>query len=150
MKNKKIQKKYIDQSLGFPVTILNAPLIKVRNTWALDINYNKYQESMLILLAYLPSKLTGNELQFIRKHFQMTIRSFAERFSVKHPAVVKWEKKADLGTGMAWTTEKDIRLFIVDQLVKKASELQKLYRVLEEEADISKQVIKIDSEQIAA
>ena len=150
MKNKKIQKKYIDYGLGFPVTILNAPLIKVRNTWALDINYNKYEQSILILLAYLPSKLTGNELRFIRTYFEMTIRSFAERFSVKHPAVVKWEKKADLATSMAWTTEKDIRLFIIDQLIKKPSELQKLYRVLEEEAKTSDRVIKIDSKELKA
>jgi len=91
-----------------------------------------------------------NELRFIRTYFEMTIRSFAERFSVKHPAVVKWEKKADLSTAMAWTTEKDIRLFIIDQLIKRPSELQKLYRVLEEEAKTSDRVIKIDSKELKA
>lgn len=150
MNNEKIQKKYIDQSLGFPIVILNAPLIKTRGVWALNINYNKYQEMILTLLAYKPAKLTGNELQFIRKYFQMTVRSFATRFSVKHPAVIKWEKKMENNTDMAWTTEKDIRLFIIDQLVKRASELQKLYRVLKEEVGVSEKPIQIDIDQIAA
>jgi DNA-binding transcriptional regulator YiaG len=150
MSNKKTQKKYIDESLGFPVLILNAPLLKTRGTWTLNINYNKYQQAVVTLLAYKPSKLTGHEQQFIRKYFQMTIRSFAERFSVKHPAVVKWEKKANGATAMAWTTEKDIRLFIIDQLIKKSNELQKLYRVLNEEVGISEKPIQIDSDKIAA
>jgi len=38
---KKIQKKFVDQSLGFPVMLLNAPLVKVRGQWALHINYNE-------------------------------------------------------------------------------------------------------------
>jgi len=80
----------------------------------------------------------------------MTTREFGARFSVKHPAVIKWEKKQESLTDMAWTTEKDIRLFIVDQLVKKASELQKLYRLLGEEAEAKKKPISLDSELIAA
>ncbi len=150
MSNEKTQKKYIDESLGFPVLILNAPLVKIRGVWALNINYNKYQLAVVTLLAYKPAKLTGYEQQFIRKYFQMTIRSFAERFSVKHPAVVKWEKKTNKATAMAWTTEKDIRLFIIDQLIKKSNELQKLYRALNEEVGISEKPIQIDSEKIAA
>ncbi len=60
----------------------------------------------------------------------MTVRFFAERFSVKHPAVIKWEKTEKLLTQMAWSTEKDIRLFILDELENKSSELRDLYRAL--------------------
>ena len=150
MKTEKTKKTYIDESLGFPVVILDAPLIKVRGEWALNINYNKYQEIVVTLLAHKPSKLTGNELQFIRKYFQMPIRSFANRFSVKHPAVIKWEKKLDNDTNMTWTTEKDIRLFIIDQLIKRATDLQKLYRTLESEVESSGKPIKVSSELLAA
>ncbi len=150
MKNEKTQKRYIDESLGFPVVISDAHLIKIRGEWALKINYNKYQEIVVALLASKPSKLTGSELQFIRKYFQMTVRSFAERFSVKHPAVIKWEKKLDNDTNMTWTTEKDIRLFIIDQQTKKATELQKLYRTLKTEVGTSGKPIKINSGLLAA
>ena len=125
----KIQKKYTDHSLGLPVIIFNAPMAKVRGSWALNINYNRYQEAVLNLLTYKPAKLTGSEVQFIRKYFQMTVWAFAERFSIKHSAVIKWEKKKDNATKMAWTTEKDIRLFILGELKKRATELQKLYRI---------------------
>lgn len=146
----KIQKKFIDYSLGFPIIILNAPMVKARGAWALNVNYNKYQEAVLSLLTYKPAKLTGNEVQFIRKYFQMTIRAFAERFSIKHSAVIKWEKKEDNATKMAWTTEKDIRLFIMDELKKRATELQKLYRNLKEEVEEKNKPLKIDMEDIAA
>ncbi len=150
MKIEKIQKKYIDHSMGFPVVILNAPLVKVRGIWSLNINYNKYQLAVLILLANKPSKLTGDEQKFIRKYFQMTLQTFAQRFSVKHSAVLKWEKKANKITAMSWNTEKDIRLFIIDQILKKSTELQKLYRVLDKELGVSDKPIQVDSHKIAA
>lgn len=146
----KVQKKYTDHSLGFPVILLNAPMVQTRGEWALNINYNRYQEVVLNLLAYKPAKLTGSEVQFIRKHFQMTVRDFAERFSIKHPAVIKWEKTKDKSTKMAWTTEKDIRLFILDELNRRAIELHKLYKALVEEAVEPKNPIRVDAEEIAA
>lgn len=148
--NQKIQKRYIDNSLGFPVVLLNAPMIKVRNQWALNVNYNDYQEIVLSILAFKPARLTGSEVRFIRKYFQMTIRKFAGRFSIKHPAVVKWEKKEDKSTKMAWTTEKDIRLFILDELRRKATELHRLYKSLKEEAKEPKYPLKINLEKVAA
>lgn len=144
MKQTKIQKTYIDYSLGFPVTLYNAPMIKVRDHWALHVNYNEYQESVLHLLAYKTAKLTGNEVQFIRKHFQMATRAFAKRFSIRHTAVIKWENKKDKATKMKWTAEKDIRLFIIDELSKRAAELHKLYKALKEEAKATQEPIELD------
>ena len=95
---KKIRKKYMDDSLGFRVVLLNAPFVKVRGQWALHVNYNVYQRAILHLLAQKPVRLTGCEVQFVRKFFELTVRAFAERFSVKHPAVLKWESKGDAPT----------------------------------------------------
>src|SRR5687767_9637011 len=112
---RKIRKKYIDHSLGFPITLVNAPMIKLRGQWCLSVNYNEYQRLVLRLLAYKPARLTGHEVQFIRKYFAMTIRAFAARFSVRHPGVIKWEAKKNAPTLMAWSAEKDIRMFLLDQ-----------------------------------
>jgi len=150
MRQTKVLKRYVDYSLGFPVILLNAPMLKVRGQWALQINFNHYQETVLNLLAYKSTKLTGSEIQFIRKHFQMTIRNFAKRFSIKHPAVIKWEKTKDKSTKMAWTTEKDIRLFILDEMEKRSTELQKLYKALKEEVNEPTKPIKVDLEPLAA
>ena len=147
---KKISKKYIDYSLGFPVLFLNAPLIKVRNQWTLHVNYNLYQKSVLHILAHKKTRLTGSEIQFIRKFFDMTIRSFADRFSVTHPAVIRWESKGDATTEMTWSTEKDIRLFLSDSLKEQASEIVKLYRSLTQIAKPSSDPIIIDGQALAA
>lgn len=108
----KIQDEYIDEGLGFPVRLLNVPMIKVRGVWTPKINYNALSDIVLNLLALKPARLTGNEIKFIRLSFELTLEAFAQRFDVKHPAVIKWEKSADTPTQMQWSTEKDIRLMI--------------------------------------
>ena len=147
---KKVQKKYADESLGFPVILLNAPMIKVRNEWALHVNYNNYQRTVLDMLAHKSSRLTGSEVQFIRKFFAKTVRAFADRFSVKHPAVLKWEKKGNGATQMAWSTEKDIRLFILDELQKKSAEIRDLYRSLRDVAEDASEPVVVAGDEIAA
>ena len=84
------------------------------------------------ILARKPTRLTGDEVKFARKFFEMTTRAFAERFSFKHAAVIKWESKGEYFTQMAWSSEKAIRLFILDELTKDASEFRSLYRSLKE------------------
>ena len=144
------QKKYIDESLGFHVVLLNAPMLKVRGQWALNVNYNDYQKAVLKILAHKPSRLIGSEIRFIRKYFEMTARSFAQRFSVKHTAVLKWEKQEENGTNMTWSTEKDIRLFVLDELERKSSALRDLYRFLKDVADESVTPIVVDGGDLAA
>lgn len=147
---RKIQKKYVDRGLGFPVVLLNAPMVKVRGEWALHVNYNDYQRAVLLLLAHKPTRLTGNEVQFVRTYFELTVRTFAKVFAVKHPAVLKWQGKGDASTQMGWSTEKDIRLFILDKLNEKASELRELYRSLREAAAASSDPIVINGNDVAA
>ncbi len=114
---KKIQKSYIDYGCGFPVHIANAPMVKIRDEWTLDLNFEKYEKIVLSALAAKPGRLTGNEIKFIRYHFAMDLKSFGKRFGdVSHSAVIKWEKSQDRPTNMNWATEKDIRLAIVDKL----------------------------------
>jgi len=146
----KTQKKYIDEGLGFRVVLLNAPMIKVRGEWALHVNYNEYQKAVLKLLAHKPSRLAGREISFIRKYFAMTARLFANRFSVKHTAVLKWEKQYDESTNMTWSTEKDIRLFILDDLEKKATALRNLYHFLQDVAQEPPKPIVLDGDDLAA
>jgi len=104
----------------------------------------------LDVLAHKPSRLTGGEVQFIRKYFQMTFRTFAERFSVQHPAVIKWESKGDASTQMAWSTEKDVRLFVLDELQNKSSALRDLYRSLKHVAEEKAEPIVLDGKDLAA
>ncbi len=80
----------------------------------------------------------------------MTVRAFADRFSIRHSAVIKWQKKRNNHTKMVWSTEKDIRLFVLDELENKSTALQDLYRSLKEVADETTSPIVIDGKGLAA
>ena len=147
MENKKVQKSYIDYGFGFPVQILNAPLKRVQGEWVLDLNFEKYEKAVLFALAMKPVRLSGNEIRFIRHHFEMDLKGFGKRFGdVAHSAVIKWEKFGDEPTNMNWATEKDIRLAIVDRLKPKV--LRKTYEALQNSAPRKSKRIKIDSSEL--
>jgi len=129
----KIQKRFIYDGFGFPVVLRNVPMIKVRGSWTPKVDYNKLAEDVLIALAHKPARLTGSEVRFIRQYFEMTLAEFGNRFSVSHPAVIKWEGQ-DEATSMKWPIEKDIRLFVLDSLNVDAEDLANLYRNLKKEA----------------
>lgn len=150
MMERKIQKSYIDYGFGFPVTLLNAPMVKVRGEWTPEIDYNEISRSVLVLLSEKPVRLTGHEVKFIRLRFEMTLDKFAKRFSVSHAAVLKWEKSGDEVTKMSWALEKDIRMFVVFNLLKKAKKLAELYGELEKEKSSQKRKIKLDVSDLAA
>ena len=146
---KKVQKEHVDYGFGFPVRLRNVPMIKIRGNWTPHIDYNLLSRTVLYALAYKSSRLTGNEIKFIRNHFEMTFQSFAERFCVTHVAVLKWEKVKDHPTVMSWTTEKDIRLFIISKLSKNSAEIAKLYGFLEKLPKEKPAPLDVDLEKAA-
>ncbi len=147
---KKFQKTYQDHGFGFSVTLLNAPMIEIRGEWVPDINQKVLQQRVVEALVMKQSKLTGNEIHFIRLFAEMTLSQFAERFDVTHPAVLKWEKAKNHVTGMTWTTEKDIRLFALEMLAPKDKEFRSVYEMLTDVAVEKPAAIKIDLEKHSA
>ncbi len=147
---KKTQKTYKDHGFGFPVTLLNVPMTEVRGEWVPTVNQKELQERVLEALVLKQSRLSGNEVKFIRHFSKMTLEQFAERFDVTHPAVLKWERTKNQGTGMSWTTEKDIRLFAFNILEPKAKRFVIVYEQLTSVALEKNVVIKIDLEKIPA
>lgn len=141
---KKIQKIYQDKGFGFPVTLLNVHMVEVRGEWVPSVDQKELQERIIEALAFKPSRLTGSEVRFIRLYAQMTLVQFAERFAVTHPAVLKWEKVGGKSTDMAWSTEKDLRLFALQLLKPKAHEFLLAYKQLSDVATDKNHPIKID------
>jgi DNA-binding transcriptional regulator YiaG len=146
---KKTVRYFDDSGFGFKVRILNAPMVKIRGEWVLDVDQNKLQRSLLSALARKPVRLTGNEIRFIRTALEMTLTEFGEKFDVSHPAVLKWEKNGDHSTEMNWSTEKDIRLFVAARTELKATDFMAVYKELEEKADDSEMLVKIDGKKVA-
>lgn len=147
---KKNQKVFIDEGFGFPIKLLNVPMIKVRGKWTPNINYDLLTDVVLEALCWKPAKLTGNEIKFIRHYFEMTLIEFAKRFYVTHAGVIKWEKVKERPTGMTWTTEKDIRLHSLLQLEAKPKEIANLYENLEEKPSKKTHALKFDAKKLAA
>ena len=149
MSDKKIQKTFNDLGFGFPIQVINAPMIKIRGKWVLDLNFEKYEKAVLLALSQKPSRLTGNEIKFIRNHFEMTLKDFSKRFgNLAHSAVIKWEKFGDDPTNMNWACEKDIRLFIINELRPKI--LVEVYGELEKVASDKRQKVKLEASEIIA
>lgn len=147
---RKIQKTFVDTGLGFPITLLNVPMVKVRGQWTPHIDYNSLTKAVLLALSEKPVRLTGHEVRFIRLHFEMTLEQFAARFGVSHAAVIKWEKAKDEPTKMSWALEKDLRLFIIFNMLGKAQKLAQLYKDLEKEKSSQKRKIKLNISDIAS
>lgn len=150
MKREKIKKTFIDRGFGFAVKLLNVPMIEIRGIWTPNIDYNLLAEGVLRALCEREGRLTGNEVRFIRLHYEMTLQEFAKRFSVSHAAVIKWEKMKNRPTAMNWASEKDLRLFLLSKLSKKARDLTNLYQKLEIEKKDLSEVIRLDVGDLAA
>lgn len=149
MTERRIQKEFVDRGFGFPVRLRNVPMMKVRGIWTPDLNYEELADAVIRALCFKPVRLTGHEVRFIRLHSQMTLQEFAARFSITHPGVMKWENQADDPTKMSWSTEKDIRLFVLLQTEGEAHFLQ-LYRALDQEKPPRKRTSSIDVASLAA
>ncbi|MEZ4819253.1 MAG: hypothetical protein R3A45_04930 [Bdellovibrionota bacterium] len=150
-KNAKKKKEWLDNGFGFPVILINAPVVTVRGVETLNINYKEYAKAVLAALAHKSARLTGNEIRFIRLYFEKTLVEFAQRFGQKsYQAVKKWEDFGNKATAMNWPTEKDIRLFILDELESKPKVFKALYEDLENPKPKSKEPVKLPASQVAA
>lgn len=130
MKKQKVEKKFVYEGLGFPVILCNVPLIELRGTWTLDIDLNILQKVVLLALVHNPFNLTGNQIRFIRLWLGLTQSEFGKLFGVTHPAVVKWEKAGNKGSNMSLTTQRDLRLWLLDQLLTKDDDFRRGFKII--------------------
>lgn len=136
---------YTDTGLGFPVRLTNVPMVRIRGEWIPNIDYNDLAVKVLRELVSRAAPLTGNQLHFIRLYFRMTLKDFAKRFGVTHPAVVRWENAKDQPSNATWSTEKDIRLFVAQKVENNAAKFLKTYLDLEAKPASSPTVVHIRS-----
>ncbi len=152
MKRKmKIKRIHMYYGCGFPVKLLNVPMIYVRGEWTPYIRYRLLSRIILRELCEKRGRFTGDELHGIRMYLDLTLQKFAKRFGVTHPAVMKWEGMRDKKTEMTWSTEKDIRLCVLTKLTDEAKDMVDLYKMLEEVMEDGKPMpMKIDARKVAA
>ncbi len=119
----KIVKEYLYEGLGFPVALTNVELIYIENEWHPRIDVQKISDEVVKALAIQESRLTGNQVKFIRSYFSMPLRVFGEKVvHESHMAVKKWEQKGDNPTNMNSNTEHELRLYIVEEMHSRSRE----------------------------
>lgn len=91
-------------------------MTKVYGEWVPDVNFAELQECMSIAVAFKPSRLTGNELRFLRQRMEFTIPQMAKFLLWTQKKIRNYEQTADRNTGMPLEEEKLLRLRILDAL----------------------------------
>jgi hypothetical protein len=146
----KIQKEYVDTGFGFPVRLHHVPMAWVRGAWTPKINYAHLARAVLGQLCTKGSRLTGNEVRFIRQHFELTLHAFADRFDVTHVAVLKWEKSGSAPIAARWAVEKDIRLFVLESLRSSSAAFVHLYGSLSAPPRGTAKILSLDARELIA
>lgn len=79
-------------------------------------------------LVLQKTKLTGNQIKFIRTYFSFSLREFSEVVNESHTAVSKWEKFRNKSTNMDPNIEARIRVYIYDRIfIKNKADKPKFY-----------------------
>jgi DNA-binding transcriptional regulator YiaG len=101
---------------------------KAMGEWALDIDMNRFHTVVLLSLALHPFDLTGSQIRFIRLWLEMTQENFSTLFGVTQAAVVKWEKSKNKSAKISIATQREIRIYVVDQILRKDKDFRNAYR----------------------
>ncbi len=117
MKTKKM-KTYTYNGFGFPIELHHVEMVEVDGEFHPKIDIRELAENTMQTLAVQESRLTGNQIKFIRTYFKMSLREFSKKVVHEtHAAVKKWEDCGDKLTAMDVNIEKAIRLYITDKVV---------------------------------
>lgn len=130
MAKQKIEKEFVYYGLGFPITLRNVPMIELRGIWTPDIDFNILQKVVLVALAHHPADLTGNQIHFIRTWLGLTQAEFGNLLGVTHPAVGKWERSENKSSKINLTTQRELRLYILDHLLSKDEDFRRAFRLI--------------------
>lgn len=99
--------------LGFPVKLINPPMARVHGKLVPDINMRDLQHAVFGLLVVKPSRLTGAQVRFIRKHVRLRQSDLAEVLNLaNHSPVSQWESREDEPAGMDYNTEVLLRIWM--------------------------------------
>ena len=104
------------EGLGFPTSLKRVKHVKFKGELHPKIDVKAVSDKVILELASLKRRFTGNEVRFIRSYFSMSLRDFAEHVvHESHTAVAKWEKQGNKPTNMNKNTEQVLRLYIFEE-----------------------------------
>lgn len=134
---KHIEKNFMYMGLGFPIELQNVEMMEIKGTLHPKIDVRRVADSAIESLIAQKTRITGNQIRFIRSYFAMSMREFAKVVNESHTAVMKWEKFANNTTNMDVNIEIMLRLYICDRILiiqnkQKKNEFYNQYRKVTE------------------
>lgn len=102
---KRIIKRFEYSLAGFPVAVENVEVVKTQEGEFPLLDYEELDRRILVALATKKTKLTGNQVRFIRHAFELSLREFSKLFRFTAPSVLKWEQRCNESTSMEWPSE---------------------------------------------
>lgn len=109
--------------LGFKIFLLNPPMVKLPDGSKVPSpNMKKLQHAAFKALTKKLSKLTGDEVRFVRKYLRMTQIDFSKWLNMSnHSVVSQWEGRQQHLSGMDYNTEVLLRLQMEVYLSKRST-----------------------------
>lgn len=126
-------KKWIFNGFGFPIELKNVPAREIRGSIEPVINYKELALKVIseICSDENDAPLTGRQVFFLRNHLGMTIRKFGEFTDSTHAAVKKWENCLDNPTMMSASSEKMLRLKVLERVGVEPAEFLEVFKKME-------------------
>jgi len=148
MSNKKTQKNYLYNGLGFPIILKQAEFKMIAGKWLLKVDVIKVADAVIRALPIKPVGLTGAEIKFVRTYFELSKRKFAEELNVSHTAVNKWEaadqERAKIDSHIEIMLRSYIKLKLNDE-----SDFSNFYKGLIDESKKFSNVVEAEPLKIA-
>src|SRR5579864_6768019 len=116
---KKVMKTFTYEGLGFPIELHDVEMVMIDGEYAPKIDVRAIADDAIKSLVLQKTKLTGNQVKFIRTYFSASLRDFGKIVNESHMAVKKWENFKDKSTNMDPNIETRIRLYIYDKICVK-------------------------------
>jgi DNA-binding transcriptional regulator YiaG len=124
----KVLKTYTYEGLGFPIELHNIEMVMVNGEYAPKIDVRAVADAAMKSLVLQQTKLTGNQVKFIRTYFSASLREFGKIVNESHAAVKKWEGFKNKQTNMDPNIETRIRLYVYDKTcIKSRNDRIKFY-----------------------
>lgn len=106
-------KDIVYEGLGFPILLKGVETYFFQGEELPKINHNKLNTTVFECLLSSRFRLTGNQLNFIRGHMQLSQVEFAKRLGFEsHATVSGWFKKGNKSSGMNSQTELAVRMIM--------------------------------------
>jgi len=107
--NKCVVKEFDYALAGFPVTVENVEVAVTGEGEFPLLDHETLTQRILLTLAAKPTRLTGNQVRYIRHSFGLSLRDFAKIFRFTGPSVHAWEQRKNHSTSMEWSSELFLR-----------------------------------------